>query len=253
MKTVSVAEDFKKLKDFYRDDRFNTRTFREQRKHVLSMLGKGKGLILEIGAGPAMLGTDITRLGYSYIALDLVKEMLLAAVDRLAACKSHGIVADIAEQPFQSGLFKSVIGMGVLEYVKDLDKALKEIFRVSGAGHSVIISVPHCSSPYRMSCYAWKRIKNTIKRLIYRPGSPIFGNVSQVLTARQWRRAMTKAGYKITADAYCNFRLIPEPMNSWFPRFSETVGAKLERFCENSSPFRAFGTQYIMKLRRKTS
>lgn len=242
-----VVDEFKDLKQFYCDERFHTRTFQEQRKHVLSLLGQGEGLVLEIGSGPAMLCLDITRLGYTYVAMDLVFDMLHAAKDNVSEHGGFGLIADVFNQPFKDNAFKSVVGMGVLEYVSDLQKVLDEIHRVSSTERSVIITVPHRSSPYRKSVYAWRHIKYIIKWLVSSPCTRIQGNVEQVLTPKEWREAAYNAGFTVVKDAYCYFRLIPEPFNSWIPTFAENIGAKLEILCKRG-PLRMFGTQYVMKL-----
>jgi ubiquinone/menaquinone biosynthesis C-methylase UbiE len=126
----AVVEEFQTLAGYYHQQRAFSHSFQAQRKMVLSLLGSGSGLVLDIGAGPALLQPNIVSLGYTYVGMDLVPEMLLLAKQRLSHCEGYGVVGNAEQLPFDDNSFTAVVAMGVLEYTEDLHQAISEIRRV---------------------------------------------------------------------------------------------------------------------------
>jgi len=248
-----VVAEFRAATEYYHKERHLSRSFRAQSAKLLALLGQGSGVVLDIGAGPALLGPAIVSLGYDYIAMDMVLEMLRGASGILLEHRAAMVVADAEALPFADRSFAAVTAMGVLEYMSNLSQALVEINRVLAPGGVAIVTVPHGSAPYRRSCYAWRRLKAAAKRLLLRregePSASVSGTMKYVPTPRRWREEAAKAGFDVAADGFCNCQVLPEPLASLSPGFAQRLGAVMEPACL-VRPMRALGTQYVMKLVR---
>lgn len=124
---------------------------RRQRQAVVSRLLettiKPGHLVLEAGAGPAVLGEEVQRLGGRHVAVDLSHQNLLAGRDRVG--ELDGIVANLVNLPLASGRFDLVTAIGCLEYVPQMRRAINELVRVSAIGAPLIASFANRNSPRR--------------------------------------------------------------------------------------------------------
>jgi ubiquinone/menaquinone biosynthesis C-methylase UbiE len=103
--------------------------------------------VLEVGAGPAVLGERITASRADYVAMDLSRENLAAGRQRLG--KLRGVAGDAVTLPFGTGCFDVVAAIGCLEYMADDVKAISELCRVVRRNGVIIASFANILSPRR--------------------------------------------------------------------------------------------------------
>ncbi len=108
--------------------------------------------VLEIGCGAGWMSIDIARRGYTVDATDPAEAMLATAARH---AKDAGVeervrlqAADLHELQFQDGTFDVVIGLGVITWLHDPDRALKELHRVMKSDGHAILTV---NNRYRLS------------------------------------------------------------------------------------------------------
>jgi ubiquinone/menaquinone biosynthesis C-methylase UbiE len=157
----------------YAEGRDRQASFVAQKQVVLEMLRGVEGCILDVGCGPAVIETELLQRGLDVVGVDISIEMLRHGLDRLATSpyRAHCqlVPGDVERLEFADGTFDAVACMGVLEYVPDYTRALREIHRVLREGGLAVISVPNRVSAYHLSL-AGVRLA---KRLLGRP-APVF-------------------------------------------------------------------------------
>jgi len=111
------------------------------RQSLISFLGKGAGLTLDVGCGEGRVSRELTALGYQVTAVDAVAELVEAAKD--ASSAHEYVVADAADLPFEDGRFSLVVAYNMLMDVEDVPATLKEIRRVMRPDGKLMVSLVH--------------------------------------------------------------------------------------------------------------
>lgn len=134
----------------------------EQRQKVMDVLQLKAGQkVLDVGSGPGYLASDMSaivgRSGEVH-GVDISEELLALARKRYAdqaQLKFHN--ANAASLPFPSAYFDVVVVTQVLEYLADVDAALREFHRVLRPGGRILVLdtdwdsiVWHSNHPERM-------------------------------------------------------------------------------------------------------
>lgn len=108
--------------------------------------------------------------------------------------------ANIYSLPYPDDYFDGVILSEILEHIDDDVRGLKEVFRVLKPGASVAITVPNANYPF-----LWDPINKTLETLFRTkirngPLSGIWANHVRLYTLEDLRKAVTEAGFEITAE-----------------------------------------------------
>lgn len=97
--------------------------------------------ILDVGCGT---GEYLTELARRYPRFEI--HGIDFELEPLRFCRAEQSVplsqADVTALPFESSTFDLVVALDTLEHVRDDERALSEIFRVSRPGGSVLLTVP---------------------------------------------------------------------------------------------------------------
>jgi SAM-dependent methyltransferase len=104
-------------------------------------------VVLEAGAGPAVLGEVLRARAATYVALDLSLDNLVAARERIG--EFAGVVGDLTALPIADNAFDGTAAIGCLEYVPDLEAAVGELCRVTAPGGFILASFANRDSPRR--------------------------------------------------------------------------------------------------------
>jgi SAM-dependent methyltransferase len=88
--------------------------------------------LLDVGAGPCLLERYVRG---PYVATDLSASALQPGTDRA--------VSEMGALPFRSESFGAVACVSVLQYVVDVNKALREVHRVLRPGGQLVLLVPN--------------------------------------------------------------------------------------------------------------
>jgi SAM-dependent methyltransferase len=88
---------------------------------------------------------QLTERGYEAWGVDFAEPMISYASRRYGSSRFR--IGDIEKIPFDDSMFDAVVCLGVIEYLVEDEKALKEIRRVLKPGGSAIISTPSAMSP----------------------------------------------------------------------------------------------------------
>ncbi|GEM_PF-496460 len=223
-------------------------TIRRQRVYEL-LENLHRGAVLDIGCGPGVMVDHLTSKGLSFYGVDPSLEMIKECRKKFAHLPSaHFSVGQAERLEYPDSSFDAVISMGVLEYLPDELKALKEMARVVKPGSPVLVTFPNQSSPYRI----WDRwvyrgpydaLSDGAKKL---KGQKVDKRLShKEYTESQCSQLLQDAGLKVKDCVFYNFKLSFAPLDVLFPGLTVRISRSLEPLCRNS--WRWLGTGFIMK------
>jgi len=103
-------------------------------RSVLAHSGKS---VLDVGCSRGHYVTYLCNNGYDACGTDILPNR-----EWFGEYRCRFLVGDVCHLPFEEGSFDTICCFEVLEHVKAVEKALRELHRVSRK--NIIISVPHC-------------------------------------------------------------------------------------------------------------
>lgn len=101
---------------------------------ILKPYLKGKD-VLEIGCGTGLILERAAEISKTALGIDISEGMLKHALDR----GLEGVLADVTHLPFADESFDLVYSFKVLAHVEDIDRALKEMARVTRPGGILVL------------------------------------------------------------------------------------------------------------------
>jgi ubiquinone/menaquinone biosynthesis C-methylase UbiE len=241
------SEDFFKSDvDNYKKEHYESgyRTFmtvrHERYLEELANLSLPAGSVaLDAGCGPGYLTKALHEHNYKVTALDTSPEMLRLArsLFKNASPQPTFQEGSIENLPFEDGTYDIVLSAGVIEYLDDDSKALREISRVSKDNAALILSVTNKFSPagyldvfveaikrneVTLSASNW--ILQKMGRLPVRPRNFLV----RKHRPQDFVDSVEKHGYRITKKGYFYVLPWPHPFDRVFPKATSVIGTKLE-------------------------
>lgn len=102
---------------------------------------RGRGLVLEIGAGTGRIALPLRGAGVDVVGLDLSLPMLARLVDKAGGPGRAGVVqGDATRLPFRDGSFGAAFAVHVLHLIPSWPLAVRELVRVVEPGGVVLVS-----------------------------------------------------------------------------------------------------------------
>lgn len=230
-------------------------SFRIRQQRVVEMFDQPGGKVLDVGCGPGVMVNELVRRrGCELWGIDIAPEMIRDAERRFAGePRAHFAVGAIEKLQFPDSFFDAVVCMGVVEYIDDDVVAIREMLRVLRPGGTLIVTVPHARSPYRI----WNRfVWGPVSKLLY----PALARVSRRFAAlaksvhhREYRCAsysalFTANGSTVEDVVYYNMKIFPTPLDVLLRPVSIRASRYLERFGRGA--LRWLGTGFIVKARK---
>ncbi len=223
---------------WYGDETPEGYSFRVRREKVLDMLPDGEGLhILDLACGPGIMIKGLRAKHYQVTAIDAAPDMVeLAKKEAAGDPKVKCEVGDAYSLSVPDGAFDIVTAMGLIEYLDDEPRYMKETNRILKPGGTAIITYPNVWSPWRI----WNRIL----RMITRPGKkPLL--LHREYTVKRTLEQFKAHGFEPTRVSYYNFKLVPFPLDRFFPRFTVWTSKIFEHL--DRTPFKFLGTAFIVE------
>ncbi len=117
---------------------------RQQRARTLALLGATPtDTVLDLGCGPGHLTTELAGTGTRVVAVDLDEAMLRATAARADGAGVRGrcrlLAAEATGLPLTSSSVDGAAVVQVLEYVPDVERALRELHRVLKPGGRAVL------------------------------------------------------------------------------------------------------------------
>lgn len=195
------------LATYDRQDDLRSFIFSERKRIVFELFDAPGGTVLDIGCGPGVFADRLSQLKCRTYGVDLSQKMAALAQGRGFPLSSF-MVGGIVQLPFKDNSFDSVLCSGVLEYLTEIESAIKEMSRVLKPGGRLIVTFPNKSSWLnqidqlsRSLLLFLQRLKLPVGRLInsdYRP---------RYLSPKQLHRLLDQSGFVVEAVRFHIFRL----------------------------------------------
>jgi len=116
---------------------------------ILDLLRPGPGeFILDAGCGTGVFTLDMLSCGARVVGLDLSLSMIRRARQKARSSRLQVISADILNLPFPENTFHKAVSITALEFIPDGQKAVKELFRVTRKGGTVVVATLNSLSPW---------------------------------------------------------------------------------------------------------
>lgn len=215
-------------------------SFRVRREKVLNLLPDGNGKkILDLASGPGVMIKGLRAKGYAVTCVDAAPDMIELAKkeagnDPDVTCE----VGDAYHLRFDNASFDVVTAMGLIEYLDDEERYLRETARVLKPGGVFLITVPNVLSPWR----AWNRVLRGIRSLA-RPSKET-GLLHREYTRSGFNALLEQNGFSVRSTLYYNFKLIPYPLDRVLPRLTVSQSTLFEKL--DQTPLRFLGTGFII-------
>ncbi len=118
---------------------------------ILNLLTPKEGeIILDAGCGTGIFTLDILSRGSKVIGLDLSLPMLRKAEEKLKGYPFQIVAADMLHLPFSKGSFDKAVSVTALEFIKDGNGAVRELFRVTKGGGYIVVATLNSLSPWAL-------------------------------------------------------------------------------------------------------
>ena len=217
--------------------------------------------VLEIGSGAGLLTVALARRGFLVEAIDHSESMVNLTSD---AAKWYGVekqvnaaIGDAHCLSFGSNSFKLVVALGVLPWLYDCQKALREINRVMFSGGFAVLTVDNVSRattlldpitfPAVMSMR--RRIRHSLQKI------GLLSSFDPWANSPSYRQHSTKdflanlyaAGFAVKKCSSVGFGPFTFFGRSLFPeRVGSSLDVKLQSYADKRYPiFRSAGSQVI--------
>jgi ubiquinone/menaquinone biosynthesis C-methylase UbiE len=137
---------------------------------ILDLLRPRQGeIILDAGCGTGVFTLDILSFGAHVIGLDISLPMLMRAAQKAKGYPFQIVLADISTLPFQKNSFDKVVSVTALEFIKDAEGAVRELFRVTKKGGCIVVATLNSFSSWASQRRAAaKKAHSLFKKAIFR-------------------------------------------------------------------------------------
>jgi len=219
--------------------------FSERKRLVLEMLGSNFTRILDVGCGPGVYAEELSSRCEELYGIDVSSKMIeMAKAKNLPNAKfSIGRIEDLQ---FQSSFFDAVVCVGVLEYLDDIEKGIREVARITRGNGVAIFTSPSASSILNKLDYYMRLALKTLRGVMRIDISKSFVNYDfqpRLLHKKQIEFLLLKHGFKIEKEKFHIFRI----------SFLNRISPKLSLFLAKKFNFisaRLLAINYIVRARK---
>lgn len=104
--------------------------------------------ILDAGCGTGVFTADILDKEAGAVGVDVSKPMLDRACLKFSERDFAGVLADILHLPFHDEYFDKTVSITAIEFIADAEAAIRELFRVTKKGGSIVVATLNSLSPW---------------------------------------------------------------------------------------------------------
>lgn len=203
---------------------------------TLDRLVKPASVVADIGCGRAQLASPITAMGHEYVGVDPNPAMFSLTAEKLRLNPQVRFFQGSAEKiPLRDASVDAVTCIGVVEYLADRERALREIFRILRPKGVAILTFPNLLNPGHLLRETVRPVMAPIlgalvpslRKTVYVSGIP-----HAVMFPGRFGREATQVGLTRVegfSDGYYpfsfNHRLLPmeKPLSILFDRIGGTI------------------------------
>ena len=216
-----MEEYFNKIANRY-DSWYLTKTGRyidrTEKRLIFSMVCTRGGRALDLGCGTGNYTLELYKRGFSVVGADLSVEMLKIAKTKLPDVPF--VRANAYSLPFKDESFDLILSVTMFEFLREPEKAVREIYRVLKPGGEVVIGTMNG----RSSWFLFKRLKGLFVETAYR--------YARFYTPKELEDILLSTGFKevesrgiIYFPSFFPFLSLAEKMDEKFSGRLKEIGA----------------------------
>ena len=220
--------------------------------------------ILDAGCGPGEMVLELSKYNWSVWGIDIAENMIAIAKEKInrdsdKSGRIHLSIGDIEKLEFSDNFFDLIICAGVVEYLDDDRKWLKEIVRVLKPGGVLIINITNKYSIKNWSAAIIERMKRNktlfsamefVKRKILKKGKlHYFPFRPRLHSPNKFDKLLNKNGFQKLSHNYFSFSILPAPFDTLFGFITIPIRKYMERYSERKMILN--GTGYIVCAKLK--
>jgi len=203
---------------------------------TLDRLLKPASVVADVGCGPAQLSFPLIERGHVYIGVDPNPEMFFPTLEQLRAIPTARFFMGSAEEiPLPDSSVDAVTSVGVVEYLPDRMRALREIHRILRPSGFALFTFPNLRNPVSLIREAMHPLLAPLLRQLFpklRNTVYVSGIAHAVLWPGAFVRMARNVGFKPihrSSDGYYpfsfNHRLlrIERPLCVWSDKIGGTL------------------------------
>ena len=140
---------------------------------ILDLLKPGRGeTLLDAGCGTGVFTLDLLASGAYVVGLDISLPMLRRSREKARGEPLQIVLGDMLHLPFPENSFDKVVSVTALEFIEDGQGAVRELFRVTKRGGSIVVATLNSLSPWasRRKFEAQKKQSIFTKAIFRSPG-----------------------------------------------------------------------------------
>jgi len=228
-----------------------TYNFLTRKSAVLKLLGDTAFTkVLDIGCGSGEYLDIVKQCECQYYGIDFSEEMINRAVEKALSqqlSNTHLFVCEAEHLPFNENYFDLILGIGLIEYFEDPIELISEIKRVLRPGGVLIMQ------SFQYSFYDVSQSLSCGVKSVFRKRAVMQENIGLKVFHRRHSKnsldtLLQNNDFMVLDYAYNNFRVIPYPFESFFPKTYIRISERLTLFFPKR--FGYFAANYIGKYRR---
>ena len=221
--------------------------------------------ILNLGCGPGLLEESLSSFGFFGIGIDSSPSMINLARNRSLekgfSEKWQFFVEDCENTKLSSGEFDCVIASGLIEYMPNDEKLLKEVKRLLKDDGILILNITNLfgwsTCLNRIGHYLKKsskivNIANFIKKEYLKEKVKV--NILNFLPRKHFPalfiRKANKNGFELLFSEYQGFTVLPSPLDLIFNIIPGDLNHKLDFL--RHTPLKFFGSSNLLAIRKKS-
>jgi ubiquinone/menaquinone biosynthesis C-methylase UbiE len=104
--------------------------------------------ILDAGCGTGVFTLDLLALDHRIVGLEISRPMLRRARQKAKEYSFDPITGNMMFLPFTAEVFDKTVSMTALEFVEDAPAAVRELFRVTKKGGTIVVTTLNSLSPW---------------------------------------------------------------------------------------------------------
>ncbi|MBN1613480.1 MAG: class I SAM-dependent methyltransferase [Deltaproteobacteria bacterium] len=104
--------------------------------------------VLDAGCGTGIFTLDFLAAGSRVTGIDISVPMLQRAREKAGEDSFRVLAGDILNLPFADEAFDKAVSVTALEFVEDAERAVRELFRVTKRGGSIVVASLNSLSPW---------------------------------------------------------------------------------------------------------
>jgi len=191
--------------------------------------------VVDVGCGTGPMVEYLCERGLVYHGVDVAEPML----DSIRAAfrgkpyegRIHLEVGTSERVPYPDAKFDILLGMGLLEYLDNMNPTFDEIARLLKPGGVAILTIPNRQSLNRFVMRNTQPLTTVYQWFQRKSGAGVSGPASIVhheLRPRELDKAMMARGLVPAGRAFYDFKLVVYPFSRLFPALAHSINRRIE-------------------------